>query len=319
MKVAVLAGGVGGARMALGFAGIVPADDLSIIVNVGDDDRFHGLYVCPDLDTVLYTLSGVVDRTQSWGAADDGTRALEVLRKLNSPGAWMKLGDADLGLHLYRTSRLAQGASLTAVTEEVSHRFGVHCALLPVSDEECPTMVESATGLLRFQEWFVRDRAGPAVKKLRFQAAHRAQITDRVRAALRAADIVVLAPSNPYLSILPMLEVGGMREALHHAPGLKVAVSPLIGGRAIKGPLVKLMSDLGIGSSNSDIAAIYSDFVDVFVVDDGDTRDAANFSRGCALQVTAMPILIPDAPRAEDLARRLIELASARRTTGVAG
>nr|WP_063695986.1 2-phospho-L-lactate transferase [Bradyrhizobium centrolobii] len=318
MKVAVLAGGVGGARMALGFARIVPPDDLSIIVNVGDDDRFHGLYVCPDLDTVLYTLSGVVDRTQSWGVADDGTRALEVLRKLDAPGAWMKLGDADLGLHLYRTSRLAQGASLTTVTEDVSHRFDVHCALLPVTDDECPTMVETATGVLRFQEWFVRDRAGPAVTKLCFQSAHKAQVTERVRGALRAADLVVLAPSNPYLSVLPMLEVGGMREALHQAPGLKVAVSPLIGGRAIKGPLVKLMSDLGVGSSNSDIAASYSDLVNVFVLDEGDAQDAANVSHRCALQVEAMHTLIPDGARAEVLARRLIALASTRRTTGAA-
>lgn len=319
MKVAVLAGGVGGARMALGFAGIVPPGDLSIIVNVGDDDRFHGLYVCPDLDTVLYTLSGVVDRTQSWGVADDGTRALEVLRKLDSPGAWMKLGDADLGLHLYRTSRFAQGGSLTAVTKDVSHCFGVHCALLPVSDEECPTMVETATGLLRFQEWFVRDRASPTVKQLRFQAAQKARITDRVHAALRAADLVVLAPSNPYLSILPMLEIGGMRDALRQAPGLKVAVSPLIGGLAIKGPLVKLMSDLGVGSSNFDIAACYSGLVDVFVVDEGDSGDVGNISHQCALQVAAMPTLIPDAPRAEELARRLVELTSVRRTTGAAG
>ncbi|WP_164937064.1 2-phospho-L-lactate transferase [Bradyrhizobium vignae] len=319
MKVAVLAGGVGGARMALGFAEIVPPGDLSIIVNVGDDDRFHGLYVCPDLDTVLYTLSGVVDRTQSWGVADDSTRALEVLRKLDSPGGWMKLGDADLGLHLYRTSRLAQGASLTAVTEEVSHRFGVHCALLPASDEECPTMVEAATGLLRFQEWFVRDRASPTVKQLGFQAARKARITDRVRASLLAADLVVLAPSNPYLSILPMLEIGGMRDALQQAPGLKVAVSPLIGGRAIKGPLVKLMSDLGAGSSNSDIAASYSDFADAFVVDEGDSRDVANVSHQGALRVAAMPTLIPDAPRAEELARRLLDFASTRRTTGAAG
>lgn len=319
MRVAVLAGGVGGARMALGFAGIVPATALSIIVNVGDDDRFHGLYVCPDLDTVLYTLSGVVDRTQSWGVADDGTRALEVLRKLESPGVWMKLGDADLGLHIYRTSRLAHGVSLTAVTQEISRRFGVHCALLPVSDNECPTLVETASKAVRFQEWFVRDHAGPAVKKLCFDAARQGRITDRVRAALRAADLVVLAPSNPYLSILPMLEVGGMREQLRQARGLKVAVSPLIGGQAIKGPLVKLMSDLGVRSSNSDIAVVYSDVADLLVIDESDSQDRANISKRCALPVAAMPTLISDAPRAEELARRLTELANTRSTTGVTG
>ncbi|MGY3573068.1 LPPG:FO 2-phospho-L-lactate transferase [Bradyrhizobium sp. USDA 4504] len=304
--------------MALGFAGILPPGDLSIIVNVGDDDRFHGLYVCPDLDTVLYTLSGVVDSKQSWGVADDATRALEVLRKLDSPGAWMKLGDADLGLHIYRTFRLAQGASLTTVTEEVSRRFGVHCAVLPVSDDECPTAVETATGVLRFQEWFVRDRAGPTVKKLHLDSARQGQITDSVRAALCAADLVVLAPSNPYLSILPMLEVRGMREALQQAPGLKAAVSPLIGGHAIKGPLVQLMSDLRIGSSNSDIAAAYADFANVFIIDESDSRDMVDVSKWCALQVAAMPTLILDAPRAQELARRLIELANKRSTAGVA-
>lgn len=319
MKVAVLAGGVGGARMALGFAGILPPTDLSIIVNVGDDDRFHGLYVCADLDTVLYTLCGVVDRTQGWGVTDDGTRALDVLRKLDSPGNWMKLGDADLGVHIYRTSRLRQGASLTAVTEEISRGFGLDCALLPVSDEECPTMVETATGLLRFQEWFVRDHAGPTVKKLCLDSARRARVTDRVRAAIGSAELIVLAPSNPYLSILPMLEIGGMRQALQQAPGLKIAVSPLIGGHAIKGPLVKLMGDLGVGSSNADIAACYSGFTDVFVIDESDVRDVVSIEKRCTLQIAAMPTLISDAPRAAELARLLVEFVSMHSTAGVAG
>nr|WP_233287365.1 2-phospho-L-lactate transferase CofD family protein [Bradyrhizobium oropedii] len=229
----------------------------------------------------------------------------------------MKLGDADLGLHIYRTSRLAQGASLTAVTEEVTRRFGVPCALMPVSDEECPTMVETTIGVLRLQEWFVREHAGPAVKKLHFDAARQGRVTDRVRAALRAADLVVLAPSNPYLSILPMLEVGGMREELRKVPGLKMAVSPLIGGQAIKGPLVKLMSDLRVGSSNSDIAAAYADYADLLVIDESDSRDRVNILKRCSLQIVAFPTLIPDALRAKELARWLIEFASTRSTVGV--
>ncbi|MES2999637.1 MAG: 2-phospho-L-lactate transferase [Pseudomonadota bacterium] len=318
MKVAVIAGGVGGARMARGFAGIIPPQDLSVIVNVGDDERFHGLYVCPDLDTVLYTLSGVVDRSQGWGVAGDETKALEVLRKLQSPGSWMKLGDADLGLHIYRSSRLAQGASLTSVMQEVSQGFGVRCALLPASDDECPTEVETAAGLLRFQEWFVRDRAGTSVKALHFDAARRAGITDRVREALTSADLVVFAPSNPYLSIRPMLEIAGMSDTLRASPALKVAVSPLIGGRAVKGPLVQLMKDLGVDSSNVGIAASYSSIADVLVIDEGDSANAADLARQGAMEVVALATLIPDATRAEALARQIVEIAQGRRAVGVA-
>lgn len=306
MKVVVLAGGVGGARMALGFHGVVPAADLSVIVNVGDDERFHGLLVCPDLDTVLYTLAGVVDRNQAWGVADDGTRALEVLRRLDSPGAWMKLGDADLGLHIHRANRLAQGASLTAVMAEVARAFGLACALLPVTDTPSPTLVETDTGTLRFQEWFVRDRAQPAVRGLRFPEAAAARLTDPAAAALRAADLIVLAPSNPWLSIAPMLEVGGMRAALRAAPGVRLAVSPLIGGKAIKGPLNKLMQDLSLGDSQADIAAAYAGLADCFVIDDSDAAEAAGIARRASMEVVAMPTLIPDAPRAEALARRML-------------
>ena len=306
MKVTVIAGGVGGARMALGFAGVVAAQDLDIIVNIGDDERFHGLYVCPDLDTVLYTLAGVVDRSQGWGVADDATRALDVLRRLDAPGTWMKLGDADLGLHIYRSLRLAQGASLTETMDQVRHGFGVACGLLPVSDEECPTEVVTQAGVLRFQEWFVRERGQPAVKALKFEAARKARMSERARHALLAADLVVIAPSNPFLSIQPILEVGGVRQALQASTAVKVAVSPLIGGRAIKGPLVKLMQDLGHDCSNADIASGYSGMVDYFVVDMADADQAAQVERSGGMQVLQLPILIPDAARAVSLARSII-------------
>jgi LPPG:FO 2-phospho-L-lactate transferase len=292
--------------MALGFAGAVSPEDLEIVVNVGDDERFYGLHVCPDLDTVLYTLAGVVDRSQGWGVAGDATRALEVLRKLDSPGAWMKLGDADLGLHIYRSSRLAQGASLTATMDEARRAFGVDCGLLPVSDEACPTTVETESGVLRFQEWFVRDRAQPAVKALQFDAARRSRITERARDALLGAELVVFAPSNPFLSILPMLEVGGMRQTLHDAQGFKVAVSPLIGGRAVKGPLVKLMQDLSRDATNNEIARIYSGLADLFVIDESDAQQLPEISRDAGIEVAALPISIPDAPSSQALARRII-------------
>lgn len=305
MKVAVLAGGVGGARMALGFARALPPEDLSIVVNVGDDERFHGLYVCPDLDTVVYTLAGVVDGSHGWGVAGDTTLALDVLRKLGSPGAWMKLGDSDLGLHIYRTARLNEGISLTRVMDNVRVALEVACRILPVSDDECPTEVLTSDGTLRFQEWFVRDRAQPAVRALKFDAASRAETTPQVRDALRSADLIVFAPSNPLLSIQPMLEIGGMRGLLETAPALKVAISPLISGRAVKGPLVKLMQDLGRESSNAAIAASYAGIVDVFVVDDADAEKARQPDQD-GMEVVALPTLIPDGPRAETLAKNII-------------
>ena len=292
--------------MALGFAGVMAAKDLDIIVNVGDDERFHGLYVCPDLDTVLYTLSDLVDQGQGWGVAEDATRALEVLRKLDSPGAWMKLGDADLGLHIYRSYRLAQGACLTAVMDDARRKFGVGCRLLPVSDAECPTQVETPMGQLKFQEWFVRDRAQPVVTALNFDAARKARITERARDALLGADLIVFAPSNPFLSIQPMLEVGGTRETLQSAQGFKIAVSPLVGGRAVKGPLVKLMQDLGHEVSNAAIAHAYAGLADLFVIDESDSQHAAAVASSSGVNVLALPTLISDSASSEVLARSLI-------------
>lgn len=308
MKVTVLAGGVGGARMALGFARSLPPGALSVVVNVGDDERFHGLQVCPDLDTVLYTLSGRVDPAQGWGVAHDGTRALEVLRELEAPGAWMKLGDADLGLHLYRSARLAAGEPLTTVMEHVRTRFGLGCALLPTSDDPCPTLVDTEVGVLRFQEWFVRDRAQPTVRALDFSAARAARITDQAREALRTADLIVFAPSNPLLSIQPMLEVGGFLEALREAPGRKLAVSPLVGGLPVKGPLAKLMQDLGRPASQREIAAGYAGLVERLVIDTSDAAEAEAIAQASGLDVVALPTLITEPGPAAELARALMAL-----------
>lgn len=312
-KVVVLAGGVGGARMAIGFARELPGADLSVIVNVGDDEDFHGLRVCPDLDTVLYTLSGRVDPAQGWGVTDDATRALDVLRTLESPGAWMKLGDADLGLHIYRSAQLRQGRRLTEVMAHVAARFGVACRLLPVSDADCPTLVETQQGTSRFQEWFVRDRGGPEVRRLVFDAAARAEVTQEVRTALAAADLVVLAPSNPFLSVRPMLAVGGMRQALQSAAARKIAVSPLVRGQAVKGPLVKLMQDLGVEASNAAIVREYQGLVDAFVVDESHASEVAALAAASPLQVLALPTMIAEPPRAQVLAQQLLAWAASRR------
>ncbi len=305
-KVVVLAGGVGGARMALGFVRALPATDVSVVVNVGDDDDFHGLRVCPDLDTVLYTLSGKVDPAQGWGVVGDGTKGLDVLRILKSPDSWMQLGDADLALHIFRTAQLRQGRRLTDVMAHVAKSFGLNCQLLPVSDAECPTFVETADGFSRFQEWFVRDRGTPAVKRLVFDAAAKATITPEVRDALESATLIVIAPSNPYLSVQPMLSVGGMASVLQQVSAPKVAVSPLIGGLAVKGPLVKLMKDLGLAPSGAEIANQYRGIVDALVIDESDIGQIEALQTSSGLEILCRSTMIAHVSQATTLAGELL-------------
>ena len=301
-KVVVLAGGVGGARMALGFARI-PSVDLSVIVNIGDDDWFHGLKVCPDLDTVLYTLSGVVNRSQGWGVSDDATRALDTLRKLESPDTWMTLGDADLGLHIFRTQALRTERTLTQATAHIAQRFGLRARLLPVTDQECPTLIECEQGRLRFQEWFVKCGGAPRVKKLTFQGAAEARVTSEVDEALSRADLVVIAPSNPILSIDPMLAIGRFRAVLSESKVPRVAICPLVRGLAVKGPLVKLLEDLKIPATAEAIAGRYAGLIDGFVADEGD--EPLSGVEDC-MRILKMPILMSDESRSRALAEDLL-------------
>lgn len=312
-RVVVLAGGVGGARMAMGFAQHLPAGSLSIVVNVGDDEWFHGLKVCPDLDTVLYTLAGAVDRQQGWGVAGDTSRALDVLQKLGAHDTWMRLGDADLGLHIHRTQQLRQGRRLTEVMADVALGYGVAASLLPVTDAECPTLVETADGCMRFQNWFVQERGAPRVRSLQFSGAAEATVTAEVREGMSHADVIVIAPSNPLLSIEPMLAVGGMAALLKQAKGARVAVSPLVGGRALKGPLVKLMEDMGLAANAATIAQRYSGLIDAFVLDQADTESTDAVARAAQMEVFAVPTLIAEPARARELADRLMLWAGARR------
>lgn len=307
MNVVVIAGGVGGARMALGFVNR-PEVNLSVVVNVGDDDWFHGLRVCPDLDTVLYTLAGVVNPKHGWGVNGDATRALSVLQRLEAPDTWMTLGDADLGLHIYRSAALSAGKSLTQVMELIALRFGLEAALLPVTDDECPTLIEGTTGTLRFQEWFVRDRGQPAVKAVVTESAKHALVTAEVQTALREADLIVFAPSNPILSIGPMLSVGNFRALLSECGATRIAVSPLIGGKAVKGPLVQLLHDLGETVSSEAIATRYDGLLDAFVID-ADDEVEADWRASVRYQVVQMPTLMSDADKSRELASRILSLA----------
>lgn len=306
-SVVLLAGGVGGARMAEGLARVLPPGSLTVIANVGDDEEFYGLRVCPDIDTLLYTLSDRIDRGQGWGVAGDTVKALDVLRDLAAP-TWMKLGDADLGLHIWRSWRLGLGASLSQVTAEAAERFGAKARILPATDDRLRTRLDTDEGWMDFQPWFVGRHCKPKVKELRFDGAGDARPGAPALAALAAADLIVIAPSNPLLSIEPILAVSGLREAIASAAAPCVGVAPLIGGKAVKGPLARLMADLGHQVTSAAVARRYAGLVGAFVVDAGDRADAASLEAD-GLAVLSTDILMNGQEGAERLAREMLEFA----------
>lgn len=299
-RVVLLAGGVGGARMAEGLARALPAGALTVIANVGDDERFYGLHVSPDIDTLIYTLSNRIDRKQGWGVRDDGVRALGVLADLGAP-VWMKLGDADFGLHIWRSWRLGQGATLTEVTEEAARRLGASARVLPATDGPLMTKLLTNEGWMDFQPWFVGRRCEPRVRELRYEGAAAAASNPAVIAAIAEAEAIIFAPSNPLLSIEPILAIPGLREALAKVRVPRVGISPLIGGKAVKGPLARLMADLGLESTASGAARRYAGLLDGFVVDSGDAADIAAI-RADGLSALATDIMMRDPDDAARLA-----------------
>lgn len=307
-QVVLLAGGVGGARMAEGFARVLPAGALTVIANVGDDEEFYGLRVCPDIDTLLYTLSDRIDRGQGWGVAEDTVKALDVLRELGAP-AWMKLGDADFGLHIWRSWRLDAGESLSQITAAASERMGARATILPATDDPLRTKLNTDEGWMDFQPWFVGKRCAPKVSELRYEGAAAARPSKQALAALADADLIVIAPSNPLLSIEPILAVPGLREAVVASPAPCIGVSPLIGGKAVKGPLARLMEDLGLEATTRTVAARYEGLLDGFVVDTSDTADAEAL-KASNLKVAATDILMGGPEGAERLAREALAFAA---------
>ncbi|MBX3577491.1 MAG: 2-phospho-L-lactate transferase [Rhizobiaceae bacterium] len=303
-RIVLLAGGVGGARMAEGLARALPAGALTVIANVGDDERFYGLHVSPDIDTLIYTLSDRIDRGQGWGVKGDTTRALDVLRDLDAP-VWMKLGDADFGLHIWRSWRLAEGASLTEVTEEAAKRFGARAVVLPATDDPVRTKLKTEQGWMDFQRWFVGARCAPRVEALRYEGAERATASPAAIAALHDADAILVAPSNPLLSIEPILAVPGIADALRRAKVPVVGVSPLIAGKAVKGPLARLLEDIGLPGGAAGIAARYRGLIDGFAVDRNDMADIAAI-RTDGVAVLPADIIMPDPAGAERLAREVL-------------
>ncbi len=263
-RIVVLAGGVGGAKLVDGLAQVLPADSLTVIVNTGDDFEHLGLSISPDVDTVCYTLAGLANPETGWGRADETWHALESVRQLGGPD-WFALGDRDLGTHLERTRRLRAGEPLSRITRDFCRAWGVAVTVLPMSDQPVRTIVETDQGDLPFQEYFVHRRCAPRVRGFRFEGAATATPAPGVIESLRAADAVVFAPSNPWVSIAPILAVPGVEAAVRARP--VAAVSPIVGGRALKGPAAKMFAELGIQPSALAVAERYAGLVSLFVLD----------------------------------------------------
>lgn len=263
-KIVALAGGVGGAKLAHGLAQTLPPEDLTIIVNTGDDFEHYGLHICPDLDTVCYTLAGLANPETGWGRVAESWQAIENAARLGGPG-WFNLGDRDLGTHLERTRRLKEGQMLTQITHDFCLAWGILQTVLPMSDGAVRTIVETDEGKLAFQEYFVHRRCEPKVRGFRFAGLEKAEAAPGAFDAIKAADAVVICPSNPWVSIDPILAVAGFRRAIEERP--VVAVSPIIGGHTVKGPAAKMFAEMGLQPSALAVLDHYRGLVDGFVID----------------------------------------------------
>lgn len=269
--IVVLAGGVGAARFLQGLVQVIPQERITVIGNTGDDREFYGLHVSPDLDIVTYTLAGVVDEANGWGIRDDSYHTMQQLTRYGNED-WFALGDRDLATHIHRTQRLRAGKTLSAVTDELCRLFGVQLRLLPMSDQPVATHVQTPAGLLHFEEYFVQRRSADEVQDVKFVGASTARPAPGVLDAIKEAEAILIAPSNPIVSIGSILSVPGIHDALHEASGMVVAVSPIVGGAPIKGPADKLMRGLHMDVSAVGVARCYRDFLDVMVIDEQDAH-----------------------------------------------
>jgi len=277
MKIVALAGGVGGAKLADGFAQILPPEALTVIVNTGDDFEHLGLSISPDLDTVCYTLAGLANLETGWGRSGETYHMLENIRKLGGPD-WFRLGDRDLATHLERTRRLREGQTLSEITHDFCRAWGVKHTVLPMSNDPVRTMVDTIEyGELSFQEYFVHRRCEPKVKGFRFAGVETARPAPGVREAIQAADAIVFCPSNPWVSIDPILAVAGIRSALAAKP--VIAISPIIGGKTVKGPAAKMYAEMGIQPSALAVADHYRGLISGFVLDTVDAAYALDLQR----------------------------------------
>lgn len=308
MRVVLLSGGTGGAKLAHGFQQVLPAGALDVIVNVADDLELFGLHVSPDIDSVLYTLAGLVDPVRGWGVAGDTDRALTMLERYGED-TWFWIGDADLGTLVRRTAQLRRGATLTQVTADMATALGIPSRILPATDDRLRTRVLTDDGDLEFQRYFVERGQLDEVRGVSFEGGAEARPTDAVIQAVGTAELLVIGPSNPIVSIEPTLAIPGMREAVAGAPGRKVGVSPIVAGRALKGPADRMLASLGHDVSALGVARMYAGLLDQYVIDEADAELAPDIA-GLGLEPrVAQTVMKTDADRA-GLARFLLDAAS---------
>jgi LPPG:FO 2-phospho-L-lactate transferase len=305
MRVCALAGGVGGAKLASGLQDVLSPGDLSVVVNTADDFDLWGLQICPDLDTVMYTLAGISNPETGWGIAGETFEALNMVERYGEE-AWFKLGDRDLATHLLRTHRLRSGETLTEVTAAISGALGTESAVLPMSDDPVSTVLETPAGRLEFQEYFVRRAQRDEVLGIELRGIEDARPTEGVLAAIGSADAIVFCPSNPVVSIGPVLALPGTREALASSSAPKVAVSPIVGGRALKGPADRMLASLGHEVSATGVARMYAGLVDGMVIDSTDEGERAGIE-AAGMRVLATGAVMRDDEDRARLASETLE------------
>ena len=307
-RVLALSGGIGGAKLALGLYRVLPPGALTVIANTGDDFEHLGLSISPDIDTLLYTLAGIDNPELGWGRRDETRTFMAALETVGGE-TWFKLGDGDLATHVERTRRLAAGESLSQITDDFRRRLGISARILAMSDDRVRTFLRTEQGSLDFQDYFVRHRCAPQVLEVIYDGDAAARAHPDVLAALGDPRLraVVICPSNPFLSIEPILAVGGLREAIARTAAPVIAVSPIIGGRAVKGPTAKMMSELGVEVSAAAVARRYQDLLDAYVLDHADAAEAAKL----AIPVTVADTLMTTLADRENLARHVLASADA--------
>ena len=305
--IVVLAGGVGAARFLQGVVQVIPQDQLVVIANTGDDREFYGLHVSPDVDIVMYTLAGIVDEKNGWGIRDD---TFHTMKQLTSYGNedWFALGDRDIATHIHRTNLLRQGKTFSEITDELRQHFELQLRILPMSDQPIATHIQTPAGLIHFEEYLVKRRCSDEVQDVVFVGAKEAKPAPGVLDALKQAEAILIAPSNPIVSIGSILAVPGIHDVLHEASGMIVAVSPIVGGAPIKGPADKLMRGMHIDVSAVGVARCYRDFLDVMVIDKQDAQLAEEVENLGIPTVVTNTIMSDDRAKAE-LARTVLRAA----------
>ncbi len=308
--IVVFTGGTGGTKLVQGLQPVVPPEELTVIVNTGDDLEWWGLHVSPDVDSVLYGLADLLSKDRGWGVEDDSFRCLERMKQLEQP-SWFSLGDLDLATHLTRTALLSAGKTLSEATAELAAKFGIRPRVLPMSDDRVSTMLDTAMGTLSFQEYFVRERHQVEVRAVRFEGVEKAKPAPGVIESIEAAEAIIFAPSNPVTSIGPILAVPGVRDALRRAGAPIAAVSPIVGGAAVSGPAGALMQMMGWPSTIAGVAKAYEDFLDVLVADRADEVEAKQMGNSAA-RVLCTNTIMRSADDKRDLAAFVLDACASK-------